>query len=600
MSTQKNNFRFFIPIDEITKAKNKDGVEVMKLGGIASTKRRDTDGEILSPGGMDLSYLQERGIINWQHEKSPDAVIGEPSLAEIRKEGLYVEGTLYPDSAKAKQVYTLAQTLKKSKASRKLGWSVEGKVTKRDPLDESKVLESAITNIAVCISPKNPDSIVDIIKGNYHGWSDDEKPPVQENVDFEIANGGQQFLVDIVRPDGMRITVDKDYNIQVMKSETDKDDEEKALTTSSASGKAVQHEHVDGETKDQMNSNLKNPVVKKSETGDEEEEGLSQDDVIQKIMSSNSVITFEKAEEIFQNLNNLTMSTKTKITDDLLEKSLDKLGFKKALSTKKYQAKTDTDRDNEKDVDVEREEDVDDDEEDDIKGGKNPKAKKTRPDPVKKSEDDDEDEEEEEKPAKKIKKGNDIKNRKEEERDEEDDEPEEYKSVKKSKKPSIKKSFSDEFITVDNSDDIADLKDMIKSLAVVAKAGYDLQKAQANEIAELREKVEEWGEQPQTGGRKSITKGQGDRQFQKSMGGEDALQKAEDGKPIVDVDRAKRQVLNMLDHMTFNKSVDGQANQTFAKAMTLFESSGVMEPGIQKSLETEFGVHLVARNRNQS
>jgi hypothetical protein len=294
------------------------------------------------------------------------------------------------------------------------------------------------------------------------------------------------------------------------------------------------------------------------------------------------------------------MSTKTKITDDLLEKSLDKLGLKKALSGKKYQAKTDADRDNEKEVGGEREEDVDDDEEDDIKSGKNPKAKKTRPDPVKKAEEDDDEEEEEEKPKKKfMKKGNDIKDKEEEDRDEEDNEEEEVdepikkKSVKKSTmKPEIKKSFQGGLV-VDNSDDLQELKEMVKSLAIITKAGYDLAKSNTDEMSELREKLEAFGEAPVQGGRKSITKGGGDRKFNKGMGQEDTLEKAEDGKPIVDVDRAKMQVLNMLDHMTFNK---GAYNEIFGGAMCLFEASSVMEPSIQKSLEIEFGVHLVRGN----
>lgn len=612
----KNNFRFFLPIKEISKAKDENGNEVMKFGGIASTKRRDTDGEILDFNGFDISYLQERGIVNWSHSSAPEDIIGEPTKAEIRKEGLYVESILYPDSKKAKKVYELAQTLKKSKASRRLGYSIEGKTIARDPLDNSKVIRAKITNVAICVSPKNPDSVIDIIKGNFHGWADNEKPPVMEKdtLDIEKIIKSEEQIVDIVRPDKMRVIVDKDYNVKIQKSEdgeeeeNDDDNVEEAMTTSSSSGQAVQHESVDGETKDQRNSKLK-----KAEN--EVEETLTKEEVIQKILNSNSVISFEKAEKIYQNLNNLTMAQngKTKITDDLLEKSLDKLGFKKAeREGGKYHPETGnkTKRNglSRKEEAGDMEDDIDFDEEDDILDGDEPQKKK-RPDPVKIGKAN----------TNKMKKGNDEKDPEEEDRDEEDNEEEEdeepmkrkatkkpmKKAIKKAKdedddddddeeeaKPfkKIKKSITASYIS--ETDDMAELKDMVKSLAVISKASYDLAKSQADELNELREQFEEWGEAPAQQRKSVMSKGIKQREFTKGMGAEDILEKSEDGKPIVDVDLAKGQILNMLDTMSFKNNV---YNETFGKAMRMFEAASVMEPSIQKAVENEFQVHLVRR-----
>lgn len=305
----KNNFRFWFPIDKIEKSTDENGKEVMILGGIASTSREDTDKEQLLPKGFELSYLNERGIVNWNHSKDPDHIIGEPIKTELRPNGLYVETMLYPDSKMAKKVYGLAEILKSNSSKRKLGYSIEGKALERDLLNPLIVKRAMVTNLALTISPKNADSLVDIIKGEYHGWSDDEVSP-SSSVDFEAANGGQQYIIDITKPDGTHVQVDKQYNIFI-----------KSLTT--VTGAPLIKEHVDGEEK----------VICHKSTDDELNKGLSSTQVISKILSVNSVISFEKAHEIYQTLNTLTMENNTVITDDLLEKALAKLDAPAAKPT---------------------------------------------------------------------------------------------------------------------------------------------------------------------------------------------------------------------------------------------------------------------------
>jgi hypothetical protein len=535
-TTTKNNFRFWFPIDEIRKGKDKAGKDVMIVGGIASTKTRDTDGEILDPNGFDISYLKDRGIINWNHSKSPEAVIGEPTLAEVRKEGLYIESMLYPDSKVAKSVYNLIKTLGKNSKTRKVGYSVEGKATERLANDETNVTKAMITGAALTISPKNPDSIVDIIKGEFNGWDDTELPPTLDEVDFEkgeiieaSTTGGEQYIIDITREDGNRVTVDKDYNVKVIK----------ALTANSSSGQAVTHSHVDGETKNQMNGNLKKIVEKSNDNEDSDELGLTKEQVITKILKSNSVISFEKANEIFNTLNKLTMATKkTEITEDLLQKSLDQLGLsdKSEIIEKGKKGK------------VEPEEEVDFDDEDKINDGKKANVKKG---------DDEDDDDEVEKSAPK-------------------------KKIKKAVEPVIEKS---------ESGSIDEVKEMLKSIAIIAKGSYDIAKSNQDEISTLKEKFEEFGNEAPVG-RKSIAKSV-QRDFQKSTG--DDLNKAngaasQSSVPVLSAVKHKPQILNMLDHLAFNK---GGFNKSFADAMTLFEASGTMNQNIQKGIENEFKVTLV-------
>jgi len=367
-----SNFRFWVPIDDITKATDKDGKVVMKLGGIASTNSKDTDGENLDPAGFDISYLKDRGIVNWNHNKSPEAIIGEPTKAEITKKGLYIESELYPDNELANKVYELATTLKKNSKTRRLGYSIEGKATLRDPLNPSSVKKAMITNVALTISPKNPDSIVDIIKGEFHELSDEEiRLPIPNDAapltadasakDFDMsANGGNNFIIDIVRKDGVRVLVDENYNIKI----------DKALSADSPSGQAITRESLLGAPI--ITTGPDNQVKNKVES-----KFLTKAEVIEEILESNSVISIEKANEIYLTLNNLAMS-KTQITSELLNKALTQIGLNKSNNISK-------DMDDDDEIEESEEPTEEDEMSEEIK---KPKSK------IKKSEDLDEEEEE--------------------------------------------------------------------------------------------------------------------------------------------------------------------------------------------------------------
>lgn len=271
-----NNFRFFLPF-EIQKSKDENGkeVEVMKVSGIASTADRDSDEEVLDPQGFDLSYFNQHGYVNWNHQagNNPDAVIGEPTKAEIRKEGLYVEAILYPESPTAVKVFNLAKTLEKSSDKRRLGFSIEGKVLERDSLDERYVKKAKITGLAITATPKNSKTFLDIIKGNFSDFE------TETDLDSDLldANGGTEYIIDITKPDGERITVDRQYNIKVFKS------------VNTVDSSALMRESVEGNVKNLDSSTKKD---KKS---------------LDNSKKDNKFVTFNKS-ELFGNLIDKTNS----------------------------------------------------------------------------------------------------------------------------------------------------------------------------------------------------------------------------------------------------------------------------------------------------
>ena len=307
----------------------------MRLGGIASTSDEDSDGEFLDPKGFDIKPLITSGMVNWHHQakEHPDTIIGEPSKAEIRPEGLYLETDLYPSSKVACDVWELANTLEKDSKTRRLGYSIEGKVLKRKSNDKNspdyKHIEKAvITGVAITHMPKNPKTFANIIKGEI----DD---------DFSEDEEGKK-----------------------------KEEEEKALDTESAS--ALKKESVDDKLK------ITN---------------LSKAEILEKLFKDIPGISIKKAEQIFLMLQKFTnMKGKSQITEDDITKAYEALGLNIESSdiekgcdadggaaTKEPMDKTDSKKGSDKEGDEPKspsEEDVEDEEEDDdeVSEGKVKKA----------------------------------------------------------------------------------------------------------------------------------------------------------------------------------------------------------------------------------
>ena len=200
----KNNledkFTFWCPLEKAQDLDPTTGDPVMKLGGIASTSDEDSDGEFLDPKGFDIKPLIESGMVNWHHQAKgqPATIIGEPTKAEIRPEGLYIETELYPSSKIACDVWELAETLEKDSKTRRLGYSIEGKVVKRKSNDKKspdykKIVKAIITGVAITHQPKNPKTFANIIKGEI---DDDFEEDEEKALDTENGKALKKESVD--------------------------------------------------------------------------------------------------------------------------------------------------------------------------------------------------------------------------------------------------------------------------------------------------------------------------------------------------------------------------------------------------------------------
>lgn len=196
----EDRFTFWCPLEKAQDLDPTTGEPVMKLGGIASTSDEDSDGEFLDPKGFDIKPLIESGMVNWHHQAKgqPATIIGEPTKAEIRPEGLYIETELYPSSKIACDVWELAETLEKDSKTRRLGYSIEGKVVKRKSNDKKspdykKIVKAIITGVAITHQPKNPKTFANIIKGEIDDDFEDEE---EKALDTETGKALKKESVD--------------------------------------------------------------------------------------------------------------------------------------------------------------------------------------------------------------------------------------------------------------------------------------------------------------------------------------------------------------------------------------------------------------------
>ncbi len=178
----EETFNCWVPASALSKggsAKSADGRRYIQ--GIASTDTSDLQGETVDPAGIDFGYFVKNGYFNWDHQQDPNARIGEPLDCKVTKNGLWVKGYLYNENKIAEQVWEQMNSLEASKASRKMGFSIEGKVRRRSG---KKIEKCWIQNIAITAQPVNTNTWAEIVKSLAKEVKDETKALTAEGSDL--------------------------------------------------------------------------------------------------------------------------------------------------------------------------------------------------------------------------------------------------------------------------------------------------------------------------------------------------------------------------------------------------------------------------------
>lgn len=189
----KDDFKFMIPMD-ILKSEDSEDDSEMRIGGYASTSDEDRQGDEILQRGIDYSDFVDFGYFNFDHDNSKILGYPDKSKCKIDNKGFYVEGTLLKGVELARSIWETALALKKSGAPRRAGFSVEGKVLRRNEL--GKIVKAKIYNVAITFNPVNPKcSWEALCKSFTTDQSEIEQYTIEKSLEAGYGNSNGSVLI---------------------------------------------------------------------------------------------------------------------------------------------------------------------------------------------------------------------------------------------------------------------------------------------------------------------------------------------------------------------------------------------------------------------
>jgi len=122
------------------------------ISGIASTNAKDLQDEVVEQEGIDFSYFLTKGWFNNDHKPGFENKVGQPTECKVTSKGLYVKGFLFEKHQVADSIWELMNSLDATGSNRKVGFSIQGKVTRREG---NKIKKCWISEIAITAAPVN-------------------------------------------------------------------------------------------------------------------------------------------------------------------------------------------------------------------------------------------------------------------------------------------------------------------------------------------------------------------------------------------------------------------------------------------------------------
>lgn len=131
------------------------------IQGIASTSSKDLQGEIVEQEGIDFTYFLKHGYLNNDHKPGFENKVGQPTEAKLTKQGLWVKGFLFENNKVSDDIWNLINSLETSGSSRRVGFSIQGKVQRRAG---STIKKCWIQDIAITPAPVNATTWCEMAK----------------------------------------------------------------------------------------------------------------------------------------------------------------------------------------------------------------------------------------------------------------------------------------------------------------------------------------------------------------------------------------------------------------------------------------------------
>ena len=196
----KDTFNFFVPATSLKVEKAGKGKSSKRwIQGIASTTHKDLQGEILKQNGIDFSYFLKHGYFNDDHKSGPEYKVGQPTECRVTKNGLWVKGFLFEKQPRADHYWKLMSALTESGSTRKVGFSVQGKVKRRN----GNIIEECwIQDIALTPAPINTTTWAEIAKSlSAQKWALNKSDTVESETEKAQTAGGSPLVPESLEGD---------------------------------------------------------------------------------------------------------------------------------------------------------------------------------------------------------------------------------------------------------------------------------------------------------------------------------------------------------------------------------------------------------------
>lgn len=192
-----DSFKFFVTADIDLKKSESEGKHVIR--GYASTPDPDRQGDTILQDGLDIKEFVKSGFLNYDHDNR--YILGYPTEnTKIDSKGFFVEGILL-NNPLAEQMWNLAVDLQKSKAPRRIGFSVEGRILQKSG---SRIEKATIYNVAITTNPVNAKATWDAVVKSF--TSDQSKEDMSKALEAGYgtspasqSNGSSMRVEDLER-----------------------------------------------------------------------------------------------------------------------------------------------------------------------------------------------------------------------------------------------------------------------------------------------------------------------------------------------------------------------------------------------------------------
>jgi hypothetical protein len=168
----------------------------MRIGGLVSSAKLDSQSERILQEGLDFKQFMDRGWYNDNHGQATTDNVGYPTAAKhvrkgqrlpngqrAKRAGWWTEGYLL-NTERGRKLFDMAKALETT--PRSLGFSIEGKVVERDPTSPHVIKRARVRNVAITACPVNTDTELALLTKSLQAGSSVASPGASAGEGFPL------------------------------------------------------------------------------------------------------------------------------------------------------------------------------------------------------------------------------------------------------------------------------------------------------------------------------------------------------------------------------------------------------------------------------